>query len=93
MANYFLSVLVIIFLTDKMNAITALRESSVIQCPACDKIDRDMTFNPELGEWYCTQCYKDMGELYCLWQKKEGRAKKLLFDDFNEEFYKTFLDV
>jgi len=79
-------------LTKRMNEIDMLMEKSIIQCPACKMIDKDMTFNPELKQWYCTQCYREMGELYYLWQRKEGRAKKLEFDDFNEEFYETFLD-
>ena len=78
-------------LTRKMSEINRMVEESIIQCPVCRKIDRDMTFNPELKEWYCTECYKDMSDLYYEWQRKEGRAKKLMYDDFNEEFYKTFL--
>jgi len=79
-------------LTKRMNEIDLLREGSIVQCPVCRKIDKDMTFNPVLKEWYCVQCSQEMVELYHLWQRKEGRAKKLIFDDFNEEFYKTFLD-
>ena len=78
-------------LTRKMRKITIFLEKSIIQCAACRKIDQDMTYNLVLKQWYCTECYKDMCELYYEWQRKEGRAKKLEFDDFNEEFYKTFL--
>ncbi len=77
-------------LTEKMRKIHILRDKSIIQCPVCKRIDRDMTFNPEFKEWYCTQCYKDMGEFY--YQEKEARAKGLIHDEFGEEFYKAFLD-
>lgn len=78
-------------LTVKMNQITNFREESIIQCPACRKINRDMTFNLRLKQWYCSQCYKEMAELYYQWRRKEGSVEKLTFDDFNEEFYETFL--
>ncbi len=34
----------------------ALR-ASIVLCPACFKKDKDMTYNPVLKEWYCTDCY------------------------------------
>jgi hypothetical protein len=77
-------------LTKKMREIDMLEERSIIRCPACRKIDRDMTFNPELKQWYCTQCYREMGEFY--YSQKEARAKGLVHDDFHEGYYKTFLD-
>ncbi len=77
-------------LTRKMNEIKRIVEASIIQCPVCRKIDKDMIFNPELKEWYCIQCYRGMGEFY--YQEKEARAKGLVHDDFHEDFYKTFLD-
>lgn len=78
-------------LTKKMREIHKFEEISIIQCPVCKRIDQSMTFNPELKQWFCTKCYKDMGELYYEWQRKEGRALKLLYDDFDEGYYKTFL--
>ena len=78
-------------LTRKMSEINRIRDASIIQCPVCGRIDLDMKFNPELKQWFCTACYKDMSELYYEWQRKEGRAVKLLYDNFDEEYYKTFL--
>lgn len=77
-------------LTKKMREIDILRDRSIIRCPSCRMNDRDMTFNPELKQWYCVQCYREMGEFY--YQQKEARAKGLEHDDFNEKFYETFLD-
>ncbi|MBA7470833.1 hypothetical protein ES703_36115 [subsurface metagenome] len=48
-----------------------------------------MAFIPKLKQWYYEDCYNDMGVFY--YQQKEARAKSLVHDDFNEEFFKTFL--
>ncbi len=77
-------------LTRKMSEINRNIDASIIRCPACRKIDRDMKFNLELKQWFCSKCYKDMCELYYEWQRKEG---KVVFDNFDEEYYKTFLGL
>jgi hypothetical protein len=37
-------------------------EASIAICPVCSEADKDMTYNPVLGEWFCTECYKSNQE-------------------------------
>ena len=39
-------------------AIERPRRASILSCPVCGQIDKDMIFNPILEKWYCTDCYK-----------------------------------
>lgn len=32
--------------------------ASILLCPVCGQIDKDMIFNPIREKWYCTECYK-----------------------------------
>ena len=32
--------------------------TSILYCPVCGQIDKDMVFNPIREKWYCTECYK-----------------------------------
>ena len=32
--------------------------NSIIFCPVCRKIDKDMTYNPVSRRWFCVECYK-----------------------------------
>jgi len=63
-------------------------DKSICRCPDCKRSDRDMVFNPAIQEWWCTQCYREMGEYYC--KKKEILDKGGFVGDFNEKYYKTF---
>lgn len=72
-----------------LDKITKTIRSSICQCAACGSSEEDMTFNSILEEWFCVDCYKGMGDYY--YEQKEERAKGLVHDDFNEEFYKSFI--
>ena len=39
-------------------------KASILQCPACFKGDKDMTFEPSTREWYCSECYVMMKEAF-----------------------------
>lgn len=32
--------------------------NSIVFCPVCGKIDKDMTYNPVSKKWFCVECYK-----------------------------------
>lgn len=40
------------------NDLSYAYSASIIKCPVCMRIDKDMTYNPVLEKWYCTECYK-----------------------------------
>lgn len=40
------------------NNLSFAYKSSIIKCPVCQRIDKDMTFNPVLKEWFCMECYE-----------------------------------
>ena len=44
-------------MSDREAQIERSKRASILLCPACFKADRDMTYNPVLKEWYCTNCY------------------------------------
>lgn len=62
---------------------------SICKCPSCRRNKEDMTFNPGLKEWYCTECYKLIQDDYK--QCKVLREKGEDYGDLREEFYKTFI--
>ena len=33
-------------------------KASIVFCPVCQEIDKDMTYNPVSNKWFCTECYK-----------------------------------
>jgi len=74
---------------EELDKITKAIRGSICQCAGCGSSEEDMTFNLTLEEWFCVNCYKGMGTYYC--EQKEARAKGLVHDDFNEEFYKSFI--
>ncbi len=39
-------------LEEKLREIERMTKRSIIQCPTCNMIDKDMTFNHVLREWY-----------------------------------------
>lgn len=73
----------------KKSEISEILNRSICMCPSCSKSNQDMTFNPKLKEWYCTECYKLIQDDYK--QRKVLRAKGEDYGDFREEFYKTFV--
>ncbi|MFX1489565.1 MAG: hypothetical protein ACFFBI_10485 [Promethearchaeota archaeon] len=44
--------------------------ASILLCPACFKTDKDMTYNPVLKTWYCTDCYAKLKKGYA----EDGQA-------------------
>lgn len=40
------------------NDLSYAYSASIIFCPACMRIDKDMTYNPVLEKWFCTECYE-----------------------------------
>ena len=45
--------------------------NSIIFCPVCRKIDKDMTYNPYCQRWFCVECYKFNQEF----EVKHGRPE------------------
>ena len=74
----------------KQRELDRLVSSSICKCPSCNASGRDMIYNRPLDMWYCTDCFQGMIDFYHATKKKLARGQ--FFDDFNEEFYKTFLD-
>ena len=48
----------------KMNELQNFESASICMCTVCNKGDRDMTFNPVDGEWYCAECYDENKDFY-----------------------------
>lgn len=46
-------------LTSQGNNLRYAYNASILKCPVCMRIDKDMTFNPILKKWYCVECYED----------------------------------
>lgn len=65
-------------------------ENSIIFCPICRSIEKNMVFNSTLKQWFCTDCYKAMTNEYHA--RKAARAKGADQDDFNLSFYKSFIN-
>lgn len=45
-------------LTSQENDLSYAYSASIIFCPVCMRIDKDMTYNPVLEKWFCTECYE-----------------------------------
>ena len=45
-------------LASRANELSSAFNSSIVFCPVCMKIDKDMTYNPVLKEWFCIECYE-----------------------------------
>ncbi|MHA1329413.1 MAG: hypothetical protein ACTSRH_19230 [Promethearchaeota archaeon] len=39
-------------------------EKSIVYCQACWRIDMDMIYNPLMRMWYCSDCYRELHEIY-----------------------------
>ena len=57
-------------LNDQFWSIERPLRASILLCPACFQSDKDMTFNPVLKTWYCTDCYAKLKKGYA----KDGQA-------------------
>ena len=77
-------------LTEKQRELDRLINRSICQCPSCNASEKDMISNRPLDMWYCTECFQGMIDFYH--DTKRKLARRQFFDDFNEEFYETFLD-
>ncbi|MFX1489568.1 MAG: hypothetical protein ACFFBI_10500 [Promethearchaeota archaeon] len=44
--------------------------ASILLCPTCFRSDKDMTYNPILKTWYCTECYAKLKKGYA----EDGQA-------------------
>ncbi|MFX1454280.1 MAG: hypothetical protein ACFFDB_02795 [Promethearchaeota archaeon] len=49
--------------------LTHIYKASILFCPVCMKSDKDMTYNPVLEEWLCTECYEENRKFHI----EEGR--------------------
>jgi len=45
-------------LTDKWWEIERPLRASIVQCPGCNKHNKDMTYHRKSRTWYCVQCYE-----------------------------------
>ncbi|MHA2009510.1 MAG: hypothetical protein ACXABO_19765 [Promethearchaeota archaeon] len=50
------------FLNSQEDALEYSFEASIAICPVCSEADKDMIYNPVLGEWFCIACYKSNQE-------------------------------
>ena len=46
------------YLTSKANELGYAFDASIIFCPICSSLDKDMTYNPFTEKWYCVDCYE-----------------------------------
>jgi len=46
-------------LASRASELSSAFKASIVICPVCMRIDRDMTYNPILKKWYCVECYED----------------------------------
>ncbi|MBA7520555.1 hypothetical protein ES705_12651 [subsurface metagenome] len=45
-------------LSSQENNLRFAYKASIIKCPVCMSIDKDMTYNPVFKKWYCIECYE-----------------------------------
>ena len=64
-------------------------DRSICQCSGCTKYNKDMAYNPSLGEWFCVECYRLSQDIYKEILEKKSRDEPL--GDLCEDFYKTFI--
>lgn len=46
--------------------------ASILLCPVCFQVDKDMTYNPIRENWYCTECYAELRDGFT----EEGRPEE-----------------
>lgn len=44
-------------LSSQENDLSYAFNASIAFCPVCQDINKDMTYNPVSGKWFCTECY------------------------------------
>lgn len=71
----------------KMQDLRRVGMKSICKCMTCGSSKKDMYYNQILQEWYCVDCFSINKEFY----QKRMSGEGCLYDDFNEEYYKTFL--
>lgn len=49
--------------------------NSICECHRCVAADKDMTYNPVDGAWYCVDCYDEMKQ----WTAKKKTGVSILF--------------
>ena len=67
----------------------SLMRDSICYCNTCQSKDKDMSYNPMLKRWYCTDCFKEFQEEYTI--HKPRRIQEGDWDENTEAFYKSFL--
>ncbi len=67
---------------------------SICSCHACGKSDRNMIYNKPYVAWYCIECYDRNKNFYkrVLQERAEKGIAKADYDDFDEDYYKSFID-
>jgi len=45
-------------LASEVDRLRTIYDRSIIKCPVCMKLDKDMTYNPYYEGWYCIECYE-----------------------------------
>ena len=51
-------------LLKEMREIDTIIDRSICFCPACQRADQDMIFNPVTKVWFCVQCYNKNKDFY-----------------------------
>ena len=75
----------------KRDELSKNRKESIIECPACNCIDRDMRYNPYDSAWYCVDCYKLIGDMYHVTMAKKAKGE-FVGTDYDEEFARSFTE-
>lgn len=67
---------------------------SICSCHACGKSNRNMIYNKPYDAWYCVECYDRNKNFYKkVLQERAGKGiAKADYDDFDEDYYKSFID-
>ncbi len=76
---------------EEMDTLSLSRKKSIIECPACFAIDRDMRFNPYDQTWYCIDCFKLIGDMYYVTMAKKEKGH-FVGRDYDEEFARSFTE-
>jgi len=58
-------------LSSQQNDLHYALRASIVSCPVCQEIDKDMTYNPVSGKWFCIECYKFNQEF----ETRQGRPE------------------
>ncbi|MBD3215426.1 MAG: hypothetical protein GF311_22645 [Candidatus Lokiarchaeota archaeon] len=58
----------------RVEALDTVWKESICVCPICGSREKDMTYNPELKEWDCVDCYQEHREWYETHDHPEGRS-------------------